>query len=57
MITETNCRSEEGVTVGLIDAIISISRILANRNLSSKVVTEALKDLREDGDLNLIVKG
>lgn len=53
--TETDCRSEEGITVGLIDSIIAISRVLANRDFSSPSVIEALKDLREDSDLNSIL--
>lgn len=47
-----DCRSEEGITIGLVDAIISIGRILSERDLTSSVnVLEALKDLRSDEDL------
>lgn len=46
-----DCRSPEGITVGLIDALISISRILANRDLTPPGVQEALKDLAEDEDI------
>ena len=31
----TDCRTEAGVTVGLIDALITICRVLAKRDLSS----------------------
>lgn len=48
---ETDCRSEEGITVGLVDAIISILRVLAIRDMAYEVVQEALLDLREDPDL------
>lgn len=53
-----DCKSEEGKTIGLIDSIISISRILNNRlylSSFSKDIQEALKDLKEDNDLNDIL--
>lgn len=50
-----SCRSEEGITIGLIDAVISICRILANRDFSSVQVQEALKDLVEDEDLEKVL--
>jgi hypothetical protein len=49
--TETDCRSADGVTVGLIDAIITAARVLANRNLDSPAVHAALVDLRDDEDV------
>lgn len=52
--TTTDCRSEEGITVGLVDAIISISRVLAKRDLSPHAVQEALKDLAADEDARKI---
>lgn len=42
-----DCRSEEGITIGLIDAINTISQLLTPRDLSGSVV-EALKDLKAD---------
>jgi hypothetical protein len=47
----TDCRSEIGVTVGLIDALIAIARVLALRDLSPRDVREALADLQADEDL------
>jgi hypothetical protein len=49
--TVTDCRTEEGVTVGLIDSLITICRILRRRDLSSPAIQEALKDLAQDEDL------
>jgi hypothetical protein len=46
-----DCRSEAGVTIGLIDAIISIARIVAKRDLKNPAVEEALRDLYDDDDL------
>lgn len=46
-----DCRSEEGITVGLVDAMISIARVLARRDYGPESVQEALKDLREDEDV------
>lgn len=51
----TNCRDEEGVTVGLVDALISIGRILAQRDLDQPAVREALKDLADDEDIAKIL--
>ncbi|WP_336704407.1 hypothetical protein [Chryseobacterium indologenes] len=51
-----DCRTEEGVTIGLIDAIIAISRVLAKRNLNqTEEIKEALKDLIGDEDLSFIL--
>ena len=47
----TDCRSAEGVTVGLIDGLITIARVLTLRDLSPAAVQEALIDLRSDEDL------
>lgn len=51
-----DCRSEEGITIGLIDAMISIARVLARRDLEeSQAVKEALADLHADEDIALIM--
>lgn len=55
--TGTDCRSETGITVGLIDAIITMSRLLAQRDLSAPEVQESLKDLRQDEDLRKVLDG
>lgn len=46
----TDCRTEEGVTVGLIDAIITLFRVLRKRDLSGIETMEALRDLAQDED-------
>jgi hypothetical protein len=52
----TDCRDEDGITVGLIDALLSIFRILVKRDLKHPAVIEALKDLSDDEDLQEILK-
>lgn len=47
----TDCRSNEGVTVGLIDGIIAIARVLRHRQMEGVAISEALKDLRSDEDV------
>lgn len=47
----TDCRTEVGVTVGLIDSLIAIARVLAKRDLSPAEAREALADLRADEDM------
>lgn len=51
----SDCRSEEGITIGLIDTIINSSRILAKRPLDSDYIKSALKDLSQDEDLKFIL--
>lgn len=48
------CRSEDGVTEGLVDAIIGIHRVLALRDLSSPAVQGALSDMFVDPDFAVI---
>ena len=53
----TDCRTEAGVTVGLIDALITICRVLAKRDLSSDPgVREALIDLDQDEDYGAVTE-
>ena len=58
--TKTNCRSQVGITVGLIDSLISISRVLASRlrdrdipqhNPYIGAIYEALADFSTDKDV------
>lgn len=49
-----SCRSEEGITVGLVDAWIVISRVLAPRDLTTEKVQGALQDFFEDRDFAVI---
>lgn len=51
----SDCRSEEGITEGLISSLISICRVLAERDLSPLVVQEALLDLLGDEDLAAVL--
>ncbi len=46
-----DCRSEVGVTIGLIDSLIYVCRVLAVRPLDHPEVQEALLDLQGDEDL------
>ena len=51
----TDCRTQEGITIGLIDSIITISRVLKSRDFNTYEIKEALKDLRVDEDLKFIL--
>lgn len=51
--TPEDCRSEAGITTGLVDAIISICRVLAPRDLT--LSGDALADLAADEDFAVIV--
>lgn len=53
------CKSDEGVIVGLIDSLMSISRVLVEKlehGGISEEVKEALLDLKSDVSFNDIVK-
>ena len=50
-VFETDCRSEDGITVGLIDSIITLARVLSTRDKNTETVYESLKDLRQDEDV------
>lgn len=52
----TDCRNEVGVTVGLIDSLISIARVLAQRDLTPAEAQEALADLRADEDMARVLR-
>lgn len=45
---EQDARSEEGLTVGMIDGAATFLRALATRDLSTKNAQEALADLTQD---------
>ena len=47
---DTDCREDDGITVGLIDGLIAQVRILRKRDLSSDEVSEVFKDLADDED-------
>lgn len=49
--TPLDCRSTDGVTVGLIDAIITTARVLRDRPCRGVPVREALADLAQDEDM------
>lgn len=64
-VSKTDCREDDGITVGLIDSLISICRALAPRIRQYEektpamhvehVITEATKDLWQDEDLRFIL--
>jgi len=47
---DTNCRTETGITVGLIDGMIAQIRILRKRELTAKEIKEVFADLADDED-------
>lgn len=52
---QIDCRSETGITIGLIDSIITINRLLIDRDLTDENVKEALKDLKADNDFRDLI--
>lgn len=57
--TETDCNDRDGITVGLVDALLTLARVLAPRLREGipHEVKEALEDLREDPDVAEVVDG
>ncbi len=52
-----DCKSPEGVTVGLIDSLMSIAGVLSERDLDTPAIQEALMDLAGDGDIRKLIGG
>ena len=55
--TETDCRTDVGIAVGIVDTIINQCRMLKRfpkKVVQSHAVREALKDLRDDEDFALL---
>lgn len=44
----TDCRSEAGITVGLLDALLAVAAVLAQRDMTPPAVQEALRDVRSN---------
>lgn len=55
-ISTTNCRDETGITVGLIDSLISIARVIVRRDLTAPEVIEALRDFGSDEDIAALIE-
>ncbi len=53
--SENDCRSDARTTVGLIDSLLTVSRVLKTHDFSAPEVKEALKDLQEDPDLKYLL--
>lgn len=56
VVSVTDCRTTVGVTVGLIDGIIAMARVIAKSDLSDPAILEALEDLRADEDIAKLLK-
>lgn len=57
MKTKTDCRTEVGITVGIIDSIINGFRLLRNRTTVEVPVQQALLDLHSDEDVRHVIDG
>lgn len=53
-MSHTDCRSEVGITVSLIDGMIAMCRVIATRNLDDPAIAEALDDFSNDESVALI---
>ena len=47
-----SCRSKTGVTIGLVDAFITLSRLIKDMDLSDSDIQEALLDIGDDEDFS-----
>lgn len=54
-MTTVDCRSKEGITIGLVDTILTAAHLLADRDLSGREVREALEDLLGDPELKTVL--
>lgn len=53
--TYTDCRSNTGITIGIIDAIITLCRLLQGRDIDAPEIAEALKDIGNDEDFSRLL--
>lgn len=51
-----DCASDEGITIGLIDGMIAMARIVASRDWSHPAVREALADFKQDATLRTLLE-
>jgi hypothetical protein len=51
-----SCKTSDGITVGLIDGMIAIARVLKQRDLTNPGVQEALTDLAQDDDIKDLIQ-
>lgn len=49
--TTIDCRSEEGLTIGLIDSILTAASLLVSREMQDPAIREAIEDLRQSPEL------
>lgn len=53
--TYSDCRTPTGETIGIIDAVVTLSRLLQERDLSAPEVQKALKDMAaNEGFIHLV---
>jgi hypothetical protein len=57
MKTKTDCRTDEGITVSIIDTIINSFRLLKDRKLTTVPVQQAMLDLYSDEDVRQVIDG
>lgn len=54
-IVVSDCREEHGITIGAIDSIITLARLIVHRNFENPNIKSALRDLQSDEDLKYIL--
>lgn len=54
-VTTIDCRTPEGIIVGLIDGMIAMARIIKNSELHTDAITAALKDFSQDEDVQWMI--
>jgi len=57
MNEQVDCKSEEGITIGLIDSLIYICKVLSKRDMTHPQIKEALEDIQNDKDCAKIFNG
>lgn len=50
-----DCKSPEGITIGLIDALMTIAAVIRERDITAEITQEALQDLSQDRDLRALI--
>lgn len=50
-----DCKSPEGITIGLIDSLMTIAHVVIERDWNTPAIQEALKDLSSDADIRALM--
>lgn len=55
-VVKTDCQTETGITVGLIDTLLTVSNVLSRRDCTTPEAQAALRDLQSNAQLRALLQ-